>query len=58
MNEDFDEMLDRLYEEPEPIICPNCNGTGRVTSRDLICPYCGGSGHIGPDTSDLFCKNQ
>lgn len=40
-----------LCHEPEPVDCPNCGGTGRVTGDRFIgvtCPRCLGDGAVEP----------
>ncbi len=39
--------------DSDPIICPECNGTGQHPWKaGSVCPRCQGSGEIGDDVYD------
>ncbi len=44
----------------EPIMCPDCGGTGSHPWLQAFCRTCGGSGEITPDINDprfVFCED-
>lgn len=55
---EFEEMLARLYEDPEPILCPDCGGTGLHPYLNRSCRRCGGTGQLGPDISQDMPDND
>ena len=42
--DDFDDIIN----EPEPIICPDCGGTGMHPWLNQTCRTCGGTGELDP----------
>ena len=41
---DYDDTMNA----PEPIICPDCGGTGMYPWLNQTCRTCGGSGELDP----------
>ena len=50
MTREYSEFIN--YPEPEPIICPDCGGTGCHPYLQAACRRCKGTGEIGDDCYD------
>jgi DnaJ-class molecular chaperone len=44
------------HDDREPIICPDCGGTGSHPWKNSFCRRCNGTGEIEDDTCDRRYK--
>lgn len=44
--------------DADPIICPDCGGTGLHPWKYGICPHCHGTGELSDDVYDERYKKQ
>lgn len=47
-----------MTEDPEPILCPYCGGTGLHPWKNAACRTCHGTGELADDVYDERYKKQ
>lgn len=45
-------MKTDMNDDPDPILCPECGGTGLHPWKNSICRRCNGTGELADDTYD------
>lgn len=48
---DYEDYINSLWES-DPIICPDCGGTGELSYPSRKCKTCKGTGYIDEESSD------
>lgn len=47
-----------MNEDPDPILCPECGGTGLHPWKNCACRMCNGTGELTDDTYDERYKKH